>query len=192
MLRGWPGDRPQRRVRRDQRRLARLQRVPERLVGDVRDVDQHAEPVQLADDVLAEIGQAVVLRRVAGRVAPVGVDAVRQRQVADAEALVVAQDGEAVVDHVPAFHPHQRRELAGLVRRAHLGRRGRQHDLVRVLLGEAADVIDQDQRPLDRLGAGDRAGHVDREERGVEAAFLDARQVDVVAVLALDRLSGGP
>ena len=40
-------------------------------------------------------GEAVVRRLVAGRVGPVGVDAVGQRQIADAETLVVAQDGQA-------------------------------------------------------------------------------------------------
>src|SRR5213083_1963938 len=67
---------------------------------------------------------------------------------------------KAVVDHVTAFHPHQRRDPAGLVRRPHFRGRRRQRDLVRVLLDEPPDVIDEDQRALHRFGAGDGAGHV--------------------------------
>ena len=174
------GDRAHGRVRRDERRLACLDRIPERLVGDVGDVDHHAQAVQLADDVLAEVCQAVVRRLVARRIAPVGVHAVRQRQIPHAETLVLAQDGKAVVDHVTAFHPHQRRDPAGLVRRPHFRGRRRQRDLVRVLLGEPPDVIDEDQRALHRFGAGDGAGHVDREERGVEPALAHAWEIDMV------------
>ena len=48
------------RVRGDDRRPRDLEGVVERLVGDVRDIDHHAEPIQLADHVPAERRQAVV------------------------------------------------------------------------------------------------------------------------------------
>ena len=108
------------------------ERVVERLVGDVRDVDHHAEPVQLADDVLAERRQAVVRRLVGRRVGPVVVLEVRQRQVADAERGVVAQQPQIVVDHVAAFHAHQRGDLVLGRRAADVGGGRRQHQIVRV------------------------------------------------------------
>ena len=50
-----------RRVRCEDRRRAHFQRIPEGLVGDVRDVHHHAQPVHLAHHVLAEIRQPVVV-----------------------------------------------------------------------------------------------------------------------------------
>jgi len=104
---------------------------------------------------------------------------VRQRQVADAEPGVVAQDRQAVVDHVPAFHPHQRHELPRLHAGAHVRRGRRERDFVRVPFGEAPDVVDHRERALDGFRAGDGTGHVDREERGVETAFARAWIVDM-------------
>ena len=92
MLRGWSAIARHDECEAIDRRLGDRQHVAERLVGDVRDVDHHAEPVQLADDVLAERRQAVVRRLVGGRVGPVVVLEMRQRQVADAERGVLAQD----------------------------------------------------------------------------------------------------
>src|SRR6266478_3081737 len=62
-------------VRGDDGRFGDSDRVIERLVGDVRDIDQHAEAIHLEDDLLAAIGQAVVVLNfriidVAGRVGP--------------------------------------------------------------------------------------------------------------------------
>ena len=106
MLRGWPAS--ARAEECDARSGARadLERVPESLVGDVRNVDHDAEAIQLADDVLAEVGEAVVRRLVARRIAPGRVHAVREGEVAHAEAVIVAEDGQALVDHVAALHPH--------------------------------------------------------------------------------------
>ncbi len=53
-----------------------------------------------------------------------------------------------------------------------------------MLFGEAPDVVDHQQRSLDRLRARHSAGHENREERGVETAFPHARKVDVAAVAA--------
>ena len=42
--------------------LRHPQRVPHRVGGDVRNVDEHAQTVHLADHLLAELRQAAVLR----------------------------------------------------------------------------------------------------------------------------------
>ena len=85
MLRGWLCDGAARGMRRDDRRRRDLERVVERLVGDVRDVHHHAKAVHLADDVLAERREAVVRRLVGRRIGPVVVLEMRQRHIADAE-----------------------------------------------------------------------------------------------------------
>ncbi len=179
------GDRAARRVRGDHRRFGQRHHVVESFVGDVRDVDHHPETVHLADDVLAERGQAVVRRLVGRRVGPVVVAEVRQRHVAHAERGVDAQQPHVVVDHVAAFHPHQGRDPAGLHRIAHLRRRRRQREIVRVLADRLADRVDLIERPFDGNRSGDVARHPDRKEHRVHAAVAHPRDVDVAVAVPL-------
>ena len=87
------------------RRLGELQHLMERLVGDVRHVDHHADAIHPGDQLLAEGAQAVPFRAVIeGGVADVVVFRVRQRDVSNAalvEMLHVAEivfEGRAVLD----------------------------------------------------------------------------------------------
>ena len=111
------------RMRRDHRRLGRLDRIEERLVGHMRDVDHHAEPVHLADDILPERGEAVVGRFVGRGIGPVVVLVVREGHVPDAERGVDAQQPHVVVDHVATFHAHERGDLVIGRGLPHFGRR---------------------------------------------------------------------
>ena len=104
----------------EQRRLADLKRVPKSLVRHVGDIHDHAEPVELTNDVFTEIVQAAVLGLVVRRVCPVGIDRVREREVTDTEARVGSQNRKAVVDHVSAFHAEEHRDLAFAMGRAHV------------------------------------------------------------------------
>ena len=83
------------RVRRDHRRVRHLDRVPERLVGDVRDVDQHAESIHLANDLPAEVREPAMPPGVAGRVGPAVAVVPGERHVTDAEIVEVREVGEA-------------------------------------------------------------------------------------------------
>ena len=61
-------------VRKDHRRLGDADRFAHGVGRGMRQVDQHAEPVHLAHDLLAEGSQPVVLRRILHRgIGPVGV-----------------------------------------------------------------------------------------------------------------------
>ena len=51
---GDVGDGTGRRVAEEHRRLTHLDGLAHRVVGDVAEVDEHAEPVQLAHDLFAE------------------------------------------------------------------------------------------------------------------------------------------
>ena len=111
---------PRRRVRRDHRSFRRGNRVPKSLVGDVRDVDHHAEPVHLQHDLLAEISETVMMLHlgivdVARGVGPFIRVRPRKRHVPNSKPIVVAQQVDIVLDRVSAFDSHQRREFMLLV-----------------------------------------------------------------------------
>ena len=112
------------RVGEDHRRLAHLDRLSHRVVGDVAEVDQHAGAVQLADDLLAERREAAVRMLAGGRVRPVRVVVVGERHVAGAEARQDAQRAERVPDRVAALDPDHRRDpaLGGDPPRRRIGR----------------------------------------------------------------------
>ena len=71
----------------------------------MREVDQHAEPVHLAHDLLTEGCETVMPRGHHRRgVGPIGVRVVRERHVTHAEIVVGAQRAERVLDAVAPFH----------------------------------------------------------------------------------------
>src|SRR6478672_10148940 len=74
-----------------------------RRCGDVAEVDQHAEPVHLADHLAPEGGQSAVLRLVGRRVGPARRVPVRQRHVAHATREERPKDRQRARDHVPAL-----------------------------------------------------------------------------------------
>ena len=82
--------------------------VPEGFVGGVGDVDHHAEAVHLFNDLFAEGGEAVVAENgwvvdVAGGVGPVVGVGPGEGHVACAEAVIVPEASERVLDGVAAF-----------------------------------------------------------------------------------------
>ncbi len=103
-------------MRGDDRRFRGGNRVPESLVGDVRDVHHHAQPIHLQHDLLAEIGEPVVMLNfgivnVARGISPfIGVRP-RERHVAHAQPVVVAQQVHVVFNRVPALDSHQRSQF---------------------------------------------------------------------------------
>jgi hypothetical protein len=77
----------------------------------VREIDEHAEPVHLADDAIAEGSQPAVLRRIERGVGPIERDVVRQRHVPNAQIVVRPKGTERVLDCVAAFEAKKRSEL---------------------------------------------------------------------------------
>jgi len=95
-------------VGRDDGGVRGLEDVPEGFIGDVRDVDHHAETVHLADDGTAEECEAVVvldggIAEVAGAVGPLVGVGPGERHVTDAEAVVEAEEAEVGFDGMAAF-----------------------------------------------------------------------------------------
>ena len=135
-------------MRRNHGSRRHLEGVVERLVRDVRDVHHDAQAIELAHDVLAKWREAVVGRRVAGRVRPCRVAAVGQGHVPDAERGVRAQHTQVGIDHVSAFHAHERGDLALRYRALDI-RHGRgQHQFSRVGADGLPYLVDLLKRPL--------------------------------------------
>ena len=121
-----------RRMRGDHRSFADRQHVVKSFVGDVGNVDHHAQLVHLGHHLLAERSQAIVRGLVTRGVGPFGVHSVGQGHVADAQREELIESGQAVVDHVAALDAHQHRDLLGFFRGADFVGGGAQHQIVRV------------------------------------------------------------
>ena len=78
-------------MRENYRRPADVQCVAHRARRDVRQIDQHAQPVHLAHDAVAERRQATVLGGIERGIGPVESHVVGKRHVAHAEVVVRAQ-----------------------------------------------------------------------------------------------------
>jgi hypothetical protein len=187
-------------VRGHDRHARRLEHVVVGLIGDVRDVDDHAEVVHRPHDRPPEVGEAAVPSRVAGRVAPVVRVHVRQRQVPRAAAVEIAQQIERVLDGVAAFDADHQRRLSFALRGADRGRIGGEEELVRQPARLFVDRLDEPVRELRGAAARIRRRDVRGEERsrdpaGPQRGEVRLRlgvvlvEVDVVAEEAVRRVA---
>ena len=94
-------------MRRQHRRLGQHRRLQRALLRDVRDVDQHAEPVQLGDRRAAELGQSAMQRlgvaEVGPRIAAVGervVAVMGEREIARALGAELREQAEILADRM--------------------------------------------------------------------------------------------
>lgn len=138
------------RVREDDGRAGNGQDVAHRVGRDVRQVDHHAEPVHLADEVAAEGREArifvaaccrLVERRRPGRAKGV-VAVVCERDVARAEVEQLAQRPQRVACLMPAFDPDHAGDLARLVGGSDAVGVGAEFEQVAVLRDEALCHVD--------------------------------------------------
>jgi hypothetical protein len=173
-----------RRVREDHRGLAHPQGVLHGIRRNVRQIDQHAQPVHLGDHPFAEFGHALVPGFVGGGVGPVQGFGVRQRQVADAELIVGPQHAERIVDGVPALDADQRGDLAAFANIQDVLDAISHLEIVRIGPDEAVDHVDLLQCLLDG-GAGLARTHRDvgGPELRADAALAQPGNVGVQALL---------
>src|SRR4029079_3385539 len=87
---------------------------------DVRDVDKHAEPVHLSDNVFAKIRKAVILDFAIMRISPIVRDVVRQRHISEPEPVKITQGVERILDRVTALDTHQYTNFPETFRTAYL------------------------------------------------------------------------
>ena len=125
-------------MRGDDRSAGDDQGAVEGAIGDVGDVDHHAEAVHLVDNVFSEFGEAFLgvgnggVFYVAGAVGPVVGVGPGEGHVANAECIVLAQEANRVLDGVATFDSHEGGELMVAVGFFNALGRGNELDLIRV------------------------------------------------------------
>ena len=178
---GVPVERPGGRVAEDDGHGRDREGVGERGVAHVREVDEHAEPVHLADELAARLVQPAPARGVGRGVGPGVRVRVRERDVADAPPGDRAQDVGVGLERVAALEPEEHGDAALAGEPADVG--GRPGDLGAVERGHLAlDLVEHGRRPgRRRRPLAVVLAHEEREERGVEPALGHPREVDVGA-----------
>src|SRR5215467_14312196 len=97
-------------------RAADSESRPKCRISDVRNIDHHSKAIQFPYDVFSKISQAVVFRGADVRIGPIRVHVMCERQISDPEICIDPKCRKAIVDHVAAFHSHQRGDLPIFVR----------------------------------------------------------------------------
>ena len=166
-------------MRGDDRGAGNYEGAKEGAVGDVGDVDHHAETVHLVDHVFAELGEAFFrvgdgcVVDVAGAVGPaIGVGP-GEGHVADAEGVVLAEEGERILNGMAAFNPHEGGEFVVAMGLLDAFGRGDKDDLV-VMFGDL--LLDSVNKVEGTAGEATLVGDgidPDGEELGAEVAFVD-------------------
>jgi hypothetical protein len=158
----------------------------------VGEVDQHAEPVHLADDLAAELGEAARRRAVGRGVGPGGVLVVGEGEVAHAQSVQGAQRTEGVVDGVATLGSHQAPDppAVGQGRVQPVGA-GHQDQVVGIPLDHQVDRVHLLERRGDRLLPGEGAGDEHRPELSADSAGPEPRQVGVQLRLRAGDVDGG-
>ncbi len=168
-------------VREDHRSLDHVQRVVHRGNRDMRQVDQHAQALHLADHVSAEIGQTAGRRGIRGRVGPADVHVVGQGHVPHAELVQHAQRAERGGDAMAAFGAEQRGHPAGGEDPLHVGGGQRELQGRRIGRDHPAGQVDLLEHRGDGGVPRDRGRHEDRPELGAHPARREPGQVGVGA-----------
>ncbi len=152
------GDRPARGVREQDRTRRGVERVVHGAFVDVGEVHEDAGPVHLADDVAAELREAVVDGFPRRRRGPRRVVVVGQRHVRQTGPPQFPQDTERPRDGVPALGADEGGDASGGHRLSHSGRRGRPREDVRVRGDDAAHHVDLFQHGDGRGGGSQSDG----------------------------------
>ena len=158
----------------------------------MRDVDDHAEVVHGPDDFAPEVRQPAVPPRVARGVAPVVRVHVRQRHVARAAAVELAQRDQRVLDGVPPFDADHDGGLAAALRGADARGVVAAHEHARVARHLGFDQVDEAVRELPRAAPGVERRHVRGEERRGDAALPQRLQVDLRLGVVLVEMDVAP
>ena len=156
------GNRPGPRMAEDDRSLRDIERIHHRRFADVAEIDKHPDAVHLAHDILAEGVEPVVLRCVGGAVGPAQRLAMRQRHVARAHVVHLAQYGEARPDRMAAFHAQQRSDATGRHRFLDIVGGQRKLQVLRIARDQTLGDVDLLDGGLHRLRFGEAGADIDR------------------------------
>ena len=172
-------------MRGDHRRARDVDRIRHGVIGDMADIDHHAQIVHPRNQRAAQFRETAAWM-VARRGMPKDVVIrPRERDVANAQARRFLKPrkehiGLRLTERMRAFDAHQHRCAALTIRRAHLLRRRCQHDLVGMRLDECAHRRNQRLRTRPSFLAG-IATRVDPDahEHRTQAALAHADQIHV-------------
>ena len=184
-------DGPGRGVGEDHRSRAHGQGVAHRVRRHVRQIDQHADPVHLPDDLPTELTQSTEAGLVGRRVGPVGVLVVGEGQIAHAEPVEGSQGAERVVDAVTSLGAEQTGDRAAVLslQLQPLGR-GDQGEGVRVVADHRVHGVDLLQGGRDRVRSPVGAGHEHRPELAGHPTGAKPRRGRCAARVAAGRCRG--
>ena len=181
------------RVAEDHRCARGVERIHHRAFADVRQVDQHPQPVHLAHHVVSEIGQAAVCRIVGRAVGPRGVLEMGQGEVTHPQRIELPQHAQARADRVPALDSDQRRDFACFHRLRDLVCAGRELHLGGITGHQPLDRVDLLERFAHRLGFGQVGRDIGGPELRADVALAHPREVGLHparAVSARFRMGG--
>ncbi len=94
-------------MREDHRRAADAQGVAHRGFADMRQIDQHAQPVEFVHHGDAERRQPAMQRNIGRRIRPCNILDMGQRQITRAQLVIGAQHRQIGIDLAAAFDPDQ-------------------------------------------------------------------------------------
>ncbi len=172
-------------VRGDDRGAGDDQGAVEGAVGDVGDIDHHAQAVHFINYVFAELGQAFLgvgdggVSDVAGAVGPVVGVGPGEGHVADAERVILAQEGERIFDGVATFDPHECCKFVISMGLLDAFGRGDKLDLVVVFGGLLFDGVNKFQSAMCVLAFVESGLNPDGEEFGAQVSLLDGSEVEI-------------
>lgn len=172
-------------MRSDHRLRRDRQGVIERLVRNVRHVDDHAEAVHFANHLAPESSETVVARLIRRRVAEIVVAEVGQSHRPDAEAMVDSQDRQIAVDLVATFDGQDGGDLPRAGDPLHIGGVERQLDLVGMSVQQLLEGVAQVQGPPHGIRPVVIGRNPESEKRRVNAALAQPRRINVPALLGL-------
>ena len=179
-------------VREDDRSLRHRDRVFHRLGADMGEVDQHAHAVHLADDCLAERRQAIPLGIVGRAVGDVAIGEVRERHVARAEPVELAERRQRTADLVPALDADQRGDFSFAMDADDVVGGVGHLEIVRISVHHAIDDVDFLQSLADRLVAMNARIDEHRPELRADVALMKPRHVGHQRDLPLVGAAGEP
>ena len=174
-------------VRGDKGVGAQVDRLRNGVVRCMRNVNDHAETVCLANPGASPIVQAVPLGRCAARVRVVALPVVGgQLHGAEPQAVEIAHYAEVAVEIEASLNVEHGRDSARLVNSLDLGRVMRDFDGGAVVPDLPDTCVDQPQRLLGFKAARIVIlGYVEREEHGADSTFAGARKIELAIRFSL-------
>ena len=175
-------------MRGDHRSLGSSQGVEKSLVRNVRDVHHHAQPVHAPNHLAPEVRQAIVLRRIGGRIRPLGVFRVCQGHVADTQPVKDVERPQVVFNDVASLQAHEDGDLLLTVNAFNLSRVASRFQAAGMQRHLAIHCIDEVERAMNQVLWRPFHVHPDGEELSAQAALPHLGNADHVGACRIGKV----